>query len=664
VTLLLAGIALVLGGGLAAPLAGRRSRAATALALGGMLPGSVLGLLAAGIALATGSDETLRVPSTLPFGPFCLRLDPVAAFFLLVLFAIAPLAAVYGAGYLADAGRRRALGGAWCFTALLVAGMAVTLIAADAVLFLIAWEVMSLAAFFLVTFDDERAQVREAGWTYLIATHVGTAFLIVFFTLAARSAGSLELAAMAAAPAAGAVRTVAFIAAVLGFGTKAGLFPLHVWLPEAHPVAPSHVSALMSGVMLKMGIYGLLRAVAILGTPAPWWGWLLVALGAASGVLGVLFALAQHDLKRLLAYHSVENIGIITLGLGLGLVGAATGNAGLAFFGLAGAIFHVANHALFKSLLFLGAGSVLHATGTKDLDHLGGLLRPMRATGATFLVGAVAISGLPPLNGFASELLIYIGAFGHGLSARGALAVPALVTVLALALIGGLASACFTKAFGAVFLGEARSAHAGHAHESSPAMVAPMVALAAACALVALAAPQVVQVVATAVAAAVAPLGVPAQDAPLRLAASALGYVQIAAAVLAGMLVLLFLLRRSLLRRREVRSATTWDCGYLAPSPRMQYTASSFAQPLVDLFSPVLRTKKVLTSPAGLFPTRGAFASDTADVVTERVLRPLFNRIGAALAGWRFLQQGRVQVYVLYIAVTLIVLLVWKVVER
>jgi hydrogenase-4 component B len=664
VTLLLTGIVLVICGGLAAPLAGSRSRTATALALAGMLPGSALSLTAAGIALATGGDTTLRVPSTLPFGPLSLRLDPVGAFFLLVLFAIAPLAAIYGAGYLADAGRRRRLGGVWCFTALLVAGMAVTLIAADAVLFLIAWEVMSLAAYFLVTFDDERADVREAGWTYLIATHVGTAFLIVFFTLAARSAGSFELAAMAAAPAAGTIRTVAFLAAVLGFGTKAGFFPLHVWLPEAHPAAPSHVSALMSGVMLKMGIYGLLRALAILGEPPPWWGWLLVAIGAASGVLGVLFALAQHDLKRLLAYHSVENIGIITLGIGLGVVGAATGSAGLAFFGFAGALFHVANHALFKSLLFLGAGSVLHATGTKDMDHLGGLLKRMPATGATFLVGAVAISGLPPLNGFASELLVYIGAFGHGLSARGALAVPALVTVLALALIGGLASACFTKAVGAVFLGEARSADAGHAHESSSAMVVPMVVLAAACALVAIAAPQAVRVVATAVRAVTAPLGAPAQDAPLRVAVTALGYVQIATAALLVALGLLALLRWSLLRRREVRQAPTWDCGYLAPSPRMQYTASSFAQPLVDLFSPVLRTNRSLTPPAGLFPTQGAFASDTPDVVAERALRPLFKRIGAALAGWRFLQQGRVQVYVLYIAVTLIALLVWKVVER
>jgi formate hydrogenlyase subunit 3/multisubunit Na+/H+ antiporter MnhD subunit len=664
VTLLLSGIALVLAGGLSAPLAGRRSRAATALALAGMLPGSVLGLLAAGSALATGGDTTLRVPSTLPFGDLCLRLDAVSAFFLLVLFAIAPLAAVYGAGYLADTGRHRRLGGAWCFTALLVAGMAVTLIAADAVLFLIAWEVMSLAAYFLVTFDDERADVREAGWTYLIATHVGTAFLIVFFTLAARPAGSLELAAMAAAPAAGTVRTAAFLAALLGLGIKAGLFPLHVWLPEAHPAAPSHVSALMSGVMLKMGVYGLLRALAVLGDPPAWWGWLLVGAGAASAVLGVLFALAQSDVKRLLAFSSVENVGIITLGIGLSVVGVASGSAGMAFFGLAGALFHVLNHALFKSLLFLGAGAVVHAAGTRDLDRLGGLLRRMRVTGTTFLVGAAAISGLPPANGFAGELLLYLGAFGHATGAGPALAVPALTAVIALALAGGLASVCFTKAFGAAFLGESRSDEAAHAHEPGAAMVAPMVVLAAGCAAVALAAPQVLAVVVRPAHALAVTLGAPPLDAPHAVAARALGAVQLAAVGVALLVAALALLRLRLLRGREVREAPTWDCGYGAPAPRMQYTASSFAQPLVDLFEPVLRTRRRLQAPAGLFPRGGSFASDTPDAVLEVGLKPLFRRAGAGLAGWRFLQQGRVQVYVLYIAVTLIALLVWKAVER
>ncbi len=268
--------------------------------------------------------------------------------------------------------------------------------------------------------------------------------------------------------------------------------PLHVWLPEAHPAAPSHVSALMSGVMIKTGIYGLMRAFTFLGTPPLWWGWGLVAIGLSSGVLGVLFALAQHDLKRLLAYHSVENIGIIALGLGVGLLGMSTGSAVLMVLGFGGALLHVLNHALFKGLLFLGAGAVVHGTGTREIDHLGGLLKRMPWTAAAFLIGAVAISGLPPLNGFLSEFLIFFGAFKGGISTSGPVAVPLLAVIAGLALIGGLAVACFTKAFGIVFLGEPRSEHVSRAHEVDWTMRLPMLMLAAACVGIGLFAPVMV----------------------------------------------------------------------------------------------------------------------------------------------------------------------------
>ena len=274
---------------------------------------------------------------------------------------------------------------------------------------------MSLASFFLVMFDDEKESVRRAGWIYLVAMHLGTAFLLAMFLLLGQER---RLAGFRAALGRARRRSgVLFLLAVVGFGTKAGFIPLHVWLPEAHPAAPSHVSAVMSGVMIKTGIYGLLRMLTLLGPPPAWWGWTLLGIGVVSGVLGVLFALAQHDLKRLLAYHSVENIGIIALGLGVGLLGISYGNPTMAALGFAGGLLHVVNHAVFKSLLFLGAGSVLHATGTGEIDRLGGLLKRMPVTGATFLVGAAAISGLPPLNGFVSEFLIYLGALA-GLGSR------------------------------------------------------------------------------------------------------------------------------------------------------------------------------------------------------------------------------------------------------
>ena len=262
-----------------------------------------------------------------------------------------------------------------------------------------------------------------------------------------------------------------FVLAVIGFGAKAGILPFHVWLPEAHPAAPSHVSALMSGVMIKTGIYGILRILTFLGPLPAWWGCALICIGLFSGVIGVLFALAQHDLKRLLAYHSVENIGIIVMGLGIGLFGISTGSPALAVLGFAGGILHVANHALFKGLLFLGAGSVIHGAHTHEIDHLGGLLKRMPWTALTFLIGSIAISGLPPLNGFVSEFLIYVGAFDGALPAKGVSAVPLLAVIAGLALIGGLATACFTKAFGIVFLGEPRSDHPARARESGMGMI-------------------------------------------------------------------------------------------------------------------------------------------------------------------------------------------------
>ncbi|MBI4917893.1 MAG: hypothetical protein HY825_18795 [Acidobacteria bacterium] len=659
--LLLLGIACVAAGGIAALAASRSPARASRLAAAGVVTGAVLGLVAAGRVLLTARTEELVRAWDVPYGAIVLRLDPLAAIFLVPLFVLSALAAVYGTRYLADEAAHHSLGAHWFHLCTLLAAMAVVLLARNAVLFLVAWEVMSLAAYFLVTFSHEREEAREAGWTYLVATHLGTAFLLAMFVLLGRAAGSLDFDRMRQAGLAGSpLATAVFLLAVVGFGTKAGFFGLHVWLPEAHPAAPSHVSALMSGVMIKMGIFGLILVLSLLGPPRLWWGGALVGIGAASGVLGVLFALAQHDLKRLLAYHSVENIGIITLGLGLGVTGAAAGLPVVSFAGFAGALFHVLNHALFKGLLFLGAGAVAQATGSRNLDRQGGLLRRMPWTGGTFLVGAAAISGLPPLNGFVSEFLVYFGAFSAAVAPRGAVVV-ALVVIAALALIGGLAVACFAKAFGVVVLGEPRSTRARDAHEVGRAMRGPMALLALACVAVALAAPLALRLVAPAVAQVATALGVPAAEAPLVGATAAVtAVVWVFLAVIAGV-ALLALARRLLLRGRAVTRAGTWDCGYAAPTPRMQYTASSFAQPLVDLFSPLLRTERHETVPEGPFPAPGSFASHTADLAARAVYLPLFAGAAKALGSLRWLQHGRVQLYVLYIALTLLVLLVWKV---
>jgi formate hydrogenlyase subunit 3/multisubunit Na+/H+ antiporter MnhD subunit len=513
----------------------------------------------------------------------------------------------------------------------------------------------ALASFFLVTMQDDEKSVREAGLTYLVASHLGTAFLLVLFIVLGRGTGPLDFDRFAAGSHAG----LLFILAAIGFGTKAGFVPLHVWLPEAHPAAPSHVSAVMSGVMIKTGIYGLVRTLTFLGPLPAWAGWLLVSVGVTSGVLGVLFALAQHDLKRLLAYHSVENIGIITLGLGLGLVGLRTGSTPLAVLGFAGALLHVLNHALFKGLLFLGAGAVLHSAKTRDMEELGGLLKRMPWTGSLFLIGAAAITGLPPLNGFVSEFLIYAGAFTAAASLGSEAAVPAVAAIGALALIGGLATACFAKAFGVVFLGEPRSDHAAHAHEQGLAMRGPMVLLAAACIVIGVLSPTLVGRLAPVVEQVTGPPGSAVHEA-FAQATGLLGSITLGACALLALVGLLLAVRRAALAGKPVGAGPTWDCGYALPSPRMQYTASSFAQPLTDLFGPLLGTRRRFSAPQGIFPQAASFATETPDFYRERLYEPIFVAVQKGLSAFRWLQHGRVQLYVLHIAVALLALLVWK----
>ncbi len=404
----------LLGGGVSAA-AGRRLRFAGPAASGAALLASLLGLAAGLQVLLSGAPAALSLPWRFPYGSFHLEIDGLSAFFLLPVTVVIALAGLYYAPYRrmqeppeAHPGAGRppgSLQGLW-FN-LLAAGILLVLAAHNGILFLLSWELMSLASFFLVMTHGEREPTLRAGWNYLMATHLGMAFLLVLFLLLGRGQAAFGFAGFQAA----ALRDSAvppgilFLLAVIGFGTKAGFVPLHVWLPDAHPAAPSPVSAVMSGVMIKTGIYGLLRTLTFLGRPEPWWGWLLLGVGAVSGLLGVLHALAQHDLKRLLAYHSVENIGIIALGLGLGLLGLSCRLPVLAALGFSGALLHVLNHALFKSLLFLGAGAVDCAAGTRELEHLGGLLKRMPFTGVSFLLGdeaAAAPAGRPVPGGRAA----------------------------------------------------------------------------------------------------------------------------------------------------------------------------------------------------------------------------------------------------------------------
>ncbi len=655
---LLVALCVLVAGGLVALATARSGWLSTLFGATATVAGTAIAAAGMFEVLVRGAAASIELDWHVPYGSFSIGLDPLSAFFLLPVLVLSALGAIYGSRYLAAFWHARSVGGLWLFYNLLVAGMVLVVLARNGMLFLVAWEVMSLAAFFLITFEDDQEEVRDAGRTFLVATHLGTAFLLVMFSLLGAQSESLDFLQFSP-QAFGASASVLFLLALIGFGTKAGLMPLHVWLPESYPVAPSFVSAVMSGAMSKLGVYGLLRVLLLMGGVEEWWGWLLVVAGAVSGVLGILSALGQSDLKRLLAYSSIENMGIIFMGLGLGILGMTAGSPALATLGFAGALLHVLNHALFKGLLFLGAGSVWHATGTRRFDQLGGLLKRMPYTGSALLIGAAAIAGLPPLNGFASEFLLYSASLtNEGLLGPSPDSLAALAVIASLTFMGGLAVFAFAKAFGIAFLGEPRTPQTAAATPRSGRMFVPLVILAAGCIGVGLFSPQVVDTLLPVVAqVSRQPLEAVAGNAKVSL--EPLQCVAAMSMALVVMVGLLAVARRALLWRRDVAVSGTWGCGYARPTPRIQYTSSSFAQPAVEFFAPLYRWRETLLKPSGLFPQSASLETSSGDLSKELLYRPLFGSIGWALSKLRWLQHGRVHVYVLYVGLTILALMVW-----
>jgi hydrogenase-4 component B len=652
VVLILVAACLLAGSGVPGLFGSRRSAWGERVAVVATMLAGVCGLV--GILLpAAGPAPTLDAPWGLPWGRFQVALDPVSRAFLLPVVLIPALGTIYGLGYWRQRehpgnGRKLRL-----FCGLMPAAMVVILLAHDSALFLLAWEVMALSAFFLVSTEDNLPKSREAGWVYFIATHVGTLSLFAMFAVLRHATGSMSLSPIAEGTMSPALSNAVFLLAIAGFGLKAGLMPLHVWLPGAHANAPSHVSAVLSGVMLKMGIYGLVRMGGILPSPPEWWGATLLVAGAVSALGGIAFAIGQKDLKRLLAYSSIENIGIITIGVGLALLGRSRGQPAWVTLGLAGAVLHAWNHCLFKPLLFFGAGSILHGAGTRDIDRLGGLAHRMPQTAVLFLVGSVAICALPPLNGFAGELVVYLGLF-RTLGADGGVSSPAAAAAVpALALVGAMAAAAFAKLFGVAFLGQSRTDQAGHAHESPPSMLAPMSVLAVLCVLLGVYPGLTATLVDNVVKA-----WWRGVDASPILAVTPLRLLPLAGATLLGMSGVVYLVLRRAMSPGTAARPGTWDCGYAAPSSRMQYTGSSFGQILVSLLSwalwPRIRRKRV----RGLFPTNGRFRSEVPDTVLDRAVVPGLRSAAGFLRWMRLLQQGQIQVYVLYIVLIVVVLFI------
>jgi hydrogenase-4 component B len=605
--------------------------------------------LAAAVCVLSGGGEW-EWSSTFAVGGTAvhLRLDALSALFLALLCVVGGAGAVYAREYWNDLDHPRSAPAGRMWWSVLLLSLGLVLVESNGLHFLIAWEMFALSSYFLVTLDRRSAEVRAAGWLYLGASHLAALCLLAFFTVLAARTSSWDLGPMKDHP----EFAPLFWLALAGFGLKAGLFPLHIWLPSAHASAPSHVSAILSGVTLKLGIYGLMRFSGWLPVPASA-GWVVAVLGVASAVLGVAFALGQHDFKRLLAYHSVENIGIILIGLGFAMVAAEQGNPAWGRLALAGALLHVWNHGLFKSLLFFGAGSVLHATGTREMSRLGGLWRAMPWTASLFALGAAAISGLPPLNGFVSEWLVYLGLFEAAI-ARGPAAWAAIPAAILLGVTGALALACFVKVCGVVFLGAPRTTDAGRAHECRAPMRTAMLVTAAGCVAIGLA--PVLFWPAVARAAGVWEPAWTGTDVPVRLAALGWAHVGLAALALAAGVTLW-----RVVRRRGVRRAGTWDCGYAVPTARMQYTAGSFAGIIVEWFAWILRPVRQESRPLGVFPAQAAFSEHTPETVLEGVVEPASRAVMQVAHAARRLQHGRIQAYLLYllIGVAALACLVW-----
>lgn len=630
----------------------------------------VAGVLLGISGLLAPAPLTASVASTIPYLSFAIRLDPLAAFFVLTISLVGLAASIYALGYVTEYYGRHSIGALGALLNGFLLSMTLVVLADNGFFFLIVWELMSLLSYFLVVTDHEQAEVRYAGLFYLIMTHVGTAFIMLTFIIFFQHAGAFSFDAFRHphTPLPEGLRALAFLAALIGFGTKAGIVPLHVWLPYAHPAAPSHVSALMSGVMIKTAIYALVRvSFDFLGGHFPWWwGFTVLIVGAVSALLGVMYALMEHDLKSLLAFHSVENIGIILLGIGAGMIFQTYGLKEFAALGLLAGLYHTINHAVFKGLLFLGAGSLLFATHTRNMEEYGGLLKRMPWTGFFFLVGAVSISALPPTNGFVSEWLVFQSLFlsFHIPSIFLKLILPLAAAMLALT--GVLALACFAKAFGISFLALPRSAHARHAKEAPLAMRAGMALLAVACVALGVL-PMVVVPLLDRIIAPLAGVSIAGRMlaldgwslAPVNLEFSSLS-PPILALLLAGLSLLGLGLVAAFGGLAAARRHRTWGCG-IHLTPRMEYTATGFVQPIKRVFSTIYRpTVKLETEflqESKYFARRQRFEFHIEPIFQKYLYDPVVGFFLAMADRLRVIQAGSLHLYLTYIFVTLIVLL-------
>jgi len=619
---------------------------------------SGLGAIWAGLSvLITQQNINYQISSGFPSLALQFALDPLSGFFLAIVGIIVISVACYGPSYVRSYEKQRPITLMSFFTGLFVSGMYLVLLAHDVFNFMLAWELMSVSSYFLVAYHHEQAANRRAALLYLLMAQASGLLILFAFSILIKFAGSMSFDVLHAVQLSPTWASMAFFLAFFGFGMKAGIVPLHVWLPQAHPVAPSHISALMSGVMLKVAIYGFIRFAFGLLPHVYWqWGSIVLFIGVASALLGVLYALMQHDLKKLLAYHSVENIGIIFIGLGLALIFTSTGHPVLAALGLIAALYHCLNHAIFKSLLFLGAGAILQHSHEHDLEHMGGLIKRMPYTAWCFLIGCISISALPPFNGFVSEWLIFQDAFQAVTLKSEVMRTLIPVAAALLALTSALAAACFVKVYGVIFLGQARTRHVRRAHDPRFGMRLALGFLAILCIFFGVVPTFTISLLNV----------IPQQliGAQLPNAHNWLWLIPIttktssynALLVMAGILsigLIGYWLVRACFGRIKLRQVKPWDCGFGGINARMQYSATAFAMPLRRVFKSAWLIREKIEK----------IGSDTNyllqinDWIWQYIYLPLERYSFALARSFAQLQGGNIRVYLAYAFVTLILLL-------
>lgn len=642
------GIFLIFAGGLTSIILPEKLKAKIVSLFSGA--GTIFVLIPALNSIFSGNVISENIYLPYPVGKVSFVIDPLSAFFILIISVISFIGTLYAIGYIKPyLDKAKLISSHFFFLSVLIASMLLVVTVQNALLFLLVWEIMSLSSFFLIIFEDEKKEILAAGINYLITMHISILFIIIGLIMLSIKSGSYDFSSFKPTD-------LIFILLFTGFGIKAGFVPFHTWLPKAHPAAPSHVSGIMSGVMIKTGIYGILRILSVMNIPSLKISYFVLIISIITALYGILYATAQRDIKKLLAYSSVENIGIIGIGTSIGMLGLAYHNNLIALLGFSGGLLHILNHSIFKELLFFGAGAVYHKTHTRNLEKLGGLIKSMPYTAVLFLVGAIAICGLPPFNGFVSEFLIYLGML-HDFEINSPFVM--IITALAiasLAFVGTIAILCFTKAFSITFLGIPRSEEAKCVkEETSLQMIIPMGILGIFILLIGLFPQYAVKLVKYPTIVllqtqnfsyeAMMPLNI------LKIVSfSGIGFIML--------FLFIFAIRTLLLKNKKIIKYKTWNCAYPNESSRTQYTASSYVSPFLSFFKPFLVKKFDVLKPKEIFPKEAHFTLHIYDIVEYYLINPVLNLNKKFLEQFYWIQSGSPQQYILYGLIFLIIALV------